>query len=82
MPARALAGYKAGSRKIVLGYRVEEGEIVSRSLDFLCVSDCMFTHISSQSSQRGRQSPTTYFTLHDRDHIAQCTLRGSLEPIK
>ena len=38
-PARALAGYKADSRKIVLGYRVEEGEIVSRSLNFLCGAD-------------------------------------------
>ena len=29
--AGPLAGYKAGRRNILLGYRVEEGEIVSRS---------------------------------------------------
>ena len=37
--AGRVQAYKAGSRKIVLGYRVEEEEIVSRSLNFLCAAN-------------------------------------------
>ena len=66
-PARALAGYKVGRRNIVLGYRVEEGEIVSRSLNFFTGYNLQHQHQQQQSQKyqrggrRGQVGPLDLF---------------------